>query len=74
MEVDLSTKHKLSDFLDRKTRDAEVIALFQAHCRATTVPMTRLVCKNIDDLLRTVGTLDSAAPQLGLARRRAETA
>ncbi len=52
MKFDISTKEKFEVFMDHKPTNAEVITLIHAHFNTLTVPMVKLISKNIDDLFR----------------------
>jgi hypothetical protein len=60
MKVDLSTKEKLDAFMDHKPTNAEVIALIHAHFDTITVPMVKIITKNIDDLFHSLSARTTA--------------
>ncbi len=51
VEADLSTPDKQKQVLEHQPNAAEVIELIEAHFQTITVPMVKVVCENIDDLL-----------------------
>ena len=60
MKIDLSSKEKLDTFMEHKPNNAEVIALIHAHFNTVTVPMVKIIAKNIDDLFHALAAKTTA--------------